>query len=310
MPIYENLKQFAGMTVTDYRRGRGLAAPQTTCYRVRLDWDARDDGDQLTEWLEALLDEPEVGQLRGLVIGAWDFDGDDASEIVDLLANSAGRLTALRALFLGDIIAEEQEMSWIEQSDISPLFPAFPKLEVLRVRGSDGLVVGELAHQELRELAFESGGLPGHVIDSVVRAQLPQLERLELWLGTSEYGYDGSIERLSPLLTEHRFPLLRYLGLKNSEQQDEIARAIAASPLMDQLSILDLSMGTLSDEGARALLAGGKLGQLKQLDIHHHYVSDAVLAQLSAAVPILDASERAVPDTDDGEDHRYVAVSE
>ena len=44
----------------------------------------------------------------------------------------ADRLPALEALFLGDITFEQQEISWIQQSDISPLFLAFPRLRVLR----------------------------------------------------------------------------------------------------------------------------------------------------------------------------------
>jgi hypothetical protein len=311
MTIDENLIEFDGKPVLDYAPDDGLSAAETTAYRVRIDWSAYDEGRQLSEVLASLLAEREVGRLRALVVGAWSFDSSRSSaDIVEMLVASANVLGNLQALFLGDIIVEEQEISWIKQSDISPLFLALPELRVLRVRGGDGLEVGTIRHDRLRELAFETGGLPGHVIQAVATATLPQLERLELWLGEENYGYDGTLDMLEPLLGGGRFPRLRYLGIKNSEHQDDIARMVAASPVLDQLEVLDLSMGTLTDAGAEALLASGKLRALRKLDIHHHYVSDEVVARLRQTVAQLDDSLVQKGDESDGEVYRYIAVSE
>lgn len=120
--------------------------------------------------------------------------------------------------------------SWIQQSDISPLFLTLPELRQLRVRGADGLEVGAISHDKLEHLAFESGGLPSRIVDAVVKAHLPELKHLELWLGEENYGYDGSVQQLDPIISGDCFPKLRYLGLKNSEEQDKIAKRVAKSP--------------------------------------------------------------------------------
>src|SRR5262245_23786562 len=161
MSIYENLTRFAGRPVADYDANEGLSDPTETAYRVRIDYDASEAGTQLTDVLARLLAEPKAPALKALVIGAWNFDSSlDSGSIVQMLARAGDRLAGLEHLFLGDIISEEQEISWIQQSDISPLFAALPRLRTLRVRGSDKLEVGAVRHEHLEELAFESGGLP------------------------------------------------------------------------------------------------------------------------------------------------------
>jgi hypothetical protein len=56
-------------------------------------------------------------------------------------------LTNLRAIFLGDITYEENEISWIEQSDVSPLLRAYPALEVSRVRGGNSLEFSKIKNR-------------------------------------------------------------------------------------------------------------------------------------------------------------------
>ena len=58
---------------------------------------------------------------------------------MEALINARGRLTGLRGLFLGDIPYEDCEISWINQTDLTPLFAAFPRLEHFRSRGGEGL---------------------------------------------------------------------------------------------------------------------------------------------------------------------------
>ena len=155
----------------------------------------------------------------GLVIGNWSGDDPDkdCKRIVDYLTKNAGRLPNLRAIYLGDIVQEENEISWIRQTDISPLLNAFPNLEMLRVRGGDGLSIKKPAHKRLRGLAIETGGLPKSVVQSVCKAKFPNLEYLELWLGTEEYGADFAVSDLQPILANKNFPKLKYLGLRNSD---------------------------------------------------------------------------------------------
>jgi hypothetical protein len=311
MTINENVTEFAGRRVEDFDAQVGLAAPERIAYRLRLDYDAWEGGTRVPDLLRCLLDDERAPALKALVIGAWDFESsNDPAPIVEMLAGAGPRLSALEALFFGDIVMEEQEISWIQQGDLSPLWAALPSLRVLRVRGSQGLAVGAIRHARLEELAFESGGLPRKIVEAVVAAELPNLRHLELWLGEGNYGYESSIDALGPLLRRDRFPHLRYLGLKDCEEQDAVARAIAASPLLERLEVLDLSMGTLGDEGAQALLGAPGLRRLQKLDIHHHYVSPALVSQLQGLVREVDASEAQESDKDGEEQDRYVAVAE
>jgi hypothetical protein len=213
-------------------------------------------------------------------------------------------------LFIGDITYEENELSWIEQTDISPLFAAFPNLEWLGVRGGNGLVLGAPRHEKLKGLVIETGGMPRAVFESVVRAQLPQLEHLELWLGDSNYGAEVGATDLKPLLNGDLFPNLKYLGLRNSEIQDEIAQALHGAPVLKKIRVLDLSLGVLTDKGAQALLDDAAITKLEKLDLHHHFCSDEMMEKLKALPCEVDVSEQEEGDEDEDVTYRYVAHGE
>lgn len=309
----ENLSEFAGKPVRDWDVKSGIRDARSTTYRLSLSYDEADDGGTLVDKLAAFLTDPAVGQVDALVIGAWNTadSGESSEPLVEALA-AAGRdrLVGLRHLFFGDITYEECEISWIVQSDLSPLLEAYPKLEHLTVRGSQGLSLGTPRHANLRELVIQTGGLPPAVVHEVGSADLPALEHLELWLGTPDYGGDATVEDLAPLLRGDPFPRLTYLGLKNSVIQDDIAAAVVLAPVLDRLDVLDLSMGTLGDAGAKALLASPAVRRLKKLDIHHHYVSPESVAALRGLGIEVNADDPQTPDEWGGELHRYVSVSE
>ncbi len=312
LPTYENATEFAGLPVVDFDPSEGVKDPGRVAYRLRIDWDEQEDGVRVADKLSAFLADPGAVATTALVIGNWGevHAGEEASPIVEALAAAAGKLPNLTALFIGDIVMEESEISWIQQSDLSPLVQAYPNLERLRVRGGNNLSLGRMRLGRLRSLIIETGGLPASVVHEVAEAELPELEHLELWLGTEDYGWDGSIDDVLPLLAAGRFPKLRYLGLRDSEISDEIAMALASSSILEQLEVLDLSLGTLSDEGAAALAASPGVAKLKRLDIHHNYVSDEQVAALRKLDIEFDASDPQEADDDGGEPHRYVAVSE
>ncbi len=181
------------------------------------------------------------------------------------LVKNKHRLPELVALFVGDIGQEENEISWIEQPDLSPLLAAFPKLELLRVKGAQGLSFDKPGHKTLRALGIESGGLGADVLRQLCRAKFPSLEHLELWLGIENYGGDCQVNDLQPILKGKLFPRLKYLGLRNSEIADEIAGVIVNAPVVRQIETLDLSLGTLTDEGAVALLDLPQNANLKRM---------------------------------------------
>jgi hypothetical protein len=308
MSIYEHITALAGEPVMDWRPR--TPDPGHTTYRISLSYE--DEGEQWTDRFASFLDTVATERITGLVVGAWEemFEDGASATIVEALVVARKRLPNLRALFFGDIISEECEISWIRQTDISPLFDAYPGLEYFCVRGAEGLQLGALHHRNLKSLIIQSGGLAAAVTRAAIGANLPALEHLELWLGTPEYGGTTTIADLQPLLSGTHLPGLRYLGLRDSEIADQIAVAIAQAAILERIRVLDLSLGTLGVVGAAALLASPLVARLEKLDIHHHYCSDELVARLQQLGIVVDASEPQEADQDDGTTWRYVAVGE
>jgi hypothetical protein len=311
MAIYEHATKFASQPVVDWDPAQ--SNPDATTYRISLSYDAAEQGEHWLDRFATFLDTVATNTVAGLVIGAWEdmFEADGASAaIVEALVVAHDRLPNLRAIFFGDIISEECEISWIQQTDISPLFAAYPNLEHFCVRGSSGLQLGALHHSNMKSLVIQSGGLDAGIVRAVVNAELPNLEHLELWLGTESYGANTTVADLEPLLSGARFPRLSYLGLRDSDIADQIAAALAQAPILERIHTLDLSLGTLGDEGAAALVANPAIAKLARLDIHHHYCSNEMVARLARLGIDVDTSGQEQPDKYDGEFHRYVAVGE
>jgi hypothetical protein len=315
--FYEHAETFAGHRVKDYDPEAGIKrsrAATPTAYRLTCEDDGGDLLDEFPELLDRFLNEPGAAGTTGLVVGIWDYEGMMRSGnrvVVEALAAARDRLPGLRALFLGDIIRDECEVSWIRQGDVSPLLAAFPRLEHFKVRGSGLLTFGALRHDHLRALVLESGGLPEGILAELYAAHLPRLEHLELWLGSPDYGGIPDPVALVPLLRGRAFPRLRHLGLRNSTIADLVAQAVAFAPVLRRLEVLDLALGALGDDGARALLASPAVRRLGKLDIHHHYVSPEVVKQLKGLGIEIDAGQAGEPHHfADGTEYRYIAASE
>ena len=260
------------------------------------------------------LETVQTQRIRALLLGAWDSDtsGEGVEEFQQALLEAADRFPALEALFISDVSQDLAEVSWIEQHDPADLIAAFPNLRVLGLRGTPDRRFEPLVHARIEELVFQSGGLPPEVVRAVGRSELPALTSLDLYLGTPQYRGGATAEDLEPILSGTAFPELRHLGLRDAENADELAAALAQAPVLARLESLDLSLGTLSDDGAAALLAGQPLTHLKRLDVHHHFLSEAMIDRLWQALPDadIDANERLEPREWGGEAHRYVAVAE
>lgn len=277
--------------------------------KLAIGYDEFEDGQRIETAIESLSASPEAASLSSLVIGDWGQAYENSSEeVVEALVKHSASFPALRKLFIGEMGYEECEISWITQSDLSPLLPAFPELQSLTIQGGNELSLSKLQHDKLEELIIITGGLGKAVLAQIAASELPNLRKLELYLGVEDYGFDGSLADLIPLIEPGKFPKLTYLGLKNSEIQDEIAIAVAAAPILDQLDTLDLSLGTLSDEGAEVLLASERIKGLKALNLSHHYMSDEMLARWKDSGLPADVSDRQT--TDDDEDWRYPSITE
>ncbi|WP_326701098.1 STM4015 family protein [Streptomyces sp. NBC_01754] len=315
----EHLHALLGLPAVDFQQETGGAARPAAgdaAWRIRVDPYDDDEGERTWEELfGAFLEAVDPGGVRALIIGQWGEAADqDSSYPIGLVVAAADRLTSLEAVFVGDLVMEESEISWIEQSDVTALLAAFPALTELGVRGGSGLVFPPVTHAALRTLTVESGGLPAEVVRGVVDSELPSLEHLELWLGVSAYGGDATLRDLAPLLSGTRFPGLHHLGLRNSELENEIAAAMASAPVAARLRSLDLSSGTLGDEGAAALLEGQPLTHLASLDLHHHFMTPPMERRVIGALEPhgvrVDVSERCEPWDGRGAAGRYTTVAE
>lgn len=307
MSDYGELETFGGFEVKQWQIGDPLGDPATTIHRLS----AKYDGDHnWAELLAAYLAQNGVEQVQGLVVGYWSTDilmeTDPVAEMLEPLVAAAAQLPKLRVLYVGDIAQHESEISWIENTEMAPILKVFPNLTHFGVSGGNNLRLSDLNQPQLKHLIVQAGGVSAELVRDVMTAKLPSLEHLELYLGTEEYGATSSADDLAPILDGKLFPKLTYLGLKNSDYEDQIAQMVANAPVLDGLDTLDLSMGVLTDEGAKPLLASEKVKALKKLDVSHNYFSEEVIAQLEALPIEVDASDNEEPD----DDWMFVALGE
>ncbi|GAA3121546.1 STM4015 family protein [Streptosporangium carneum] len=296
---------YAGLPVAGFRMLNGHGDPDPSHFAWPLhgsEMYEEADGPGFAAGLEKLLATVDGSQIQAIVVA-----GISARDAPAVLAANAHRLPRLRSLFLG-FIEPDYQISWIQQGDITPALEAFPRLERLDVRGSEGLRLHPVRHASLKVLRFETGGLPGEVVRALGQCDLPALEHLELWLGVAEYGGDATVNDLEGVLSGTGLPALRRLGLRDSEIQNEVAAAVAAAPVVARLEALSLAMGELADTGAEALLSGQPLTHLRHLDLHHHFLSEDMAKRIRRALPGVEI------DLSEPQAHlrtwRYVAVSE
>jgi len=313
MSLSQHLDAFDGKPVEDWDPEAGSFDPAIVVYRVRLEYEDAEEGKHWTDLFSTLAAQPGVEAMTGLVVGQWASyarDAEHSADVVHAIIAARDRLPALRAIFLGDILSEENEISWIEQTDMAPLLAAYPRLETLGVRCGSGLGFRVTGHAHLKSLTIQSGGLSGAVVQDVLSADLPALEHLELWLGDPNYGGDAEAEDFALLLDGTRFPKLRRLGLRDSFIADDLAAMLARSPILERIRVLDLSLGALTDAGAQALLDSPAVARLEKLDLHHHFCSDEMVMRLKRLGIDVDVSDPQSPDDWDRFEGRYVSVAE
>ena len=308
MGFYDSTIQFNGRRVVNYDAEQGIEDPQLA-YRFYTNYDNERD---VAELFQTFLKDPKASAIDTLVFGLMNIEGDrPPTKVIQILAEHQEQLKGLKAVFFGDIMQEECEVSWIENCDHSLMFQAFPNLQEYRVRGGNGLSFSNLNHGQLKKLIVETGGMDSEILDNLKASQLPQLEHLELWLGSENYGFEATADEVVGAIEQSNLPQLKYLGLRNSEIADDIAKRLEESPLLQGLEVLDLSMGNLSDEGAEALLDNPNIKNLSQLLLDYHYISEDVVEQLQdLGVNVSAEDPQEADDYGDGEIYRYIAVSE
>lgn len=279
------------------------------------DYDDYEEGgkDALTLAQEVLVDS-DLPDLDELVIGCWGESYDNSVQsLLDEFTAQAGKLQNIKSLFIGDMDYEECEVSWIEQGSYEQLLAALPGLERLTIKGSVGLSLGKIRHAALQEIEIICGGLPKNVLHELAESELPALTKLNLYLGVEDYGFDGDIEDVKVLLRSPLMRQLTYLGLGDSEIQDEVVAAVLAVLPLERLQVLDFSNGTLTDQGGQLLLdAQDKLKNLQKIDLTYHFLSDEMMERLkSTGLPfVLDDQQETETDEDDGYIYRFPMLTE
>ncbi|GAA0452585.1 hypothetical protein Ade02nite_00560 [Paractinoplanes deccanensis] len=306
MTIHHHLKTFAGLPVVEIDDATEPVDPASVAWRIDME-DFEASAEEFEAAFEQMMKLSGPSGPTALIVGEWGSAYDTPFPF-ELLIRNAGRLGGLRALFVGEMSSEQCEISWINQTDVTPFLQAFPALERFWVRGAQGLELTPIRHEGLRELVIQSGGLPATVARAVGACDFPRLTHLELWLGVDAYGGDARADDLAPILSGRAFPALTHLGLCNAEIVEELAAAVAAAPVVARLTRLDLSLGVFGDAGAESLLAGQPLTHLETLDLHHHFMSAEMAQRVVDELPgvAVDVSER----LDETRWGRYTVVSE
>lgn len=267
------------------------------------DYEDYEDGDKDAGTIaQEILNDPELKELKEIIIGCWGESYENSVQtILDELVANKEKVLHIESLYVGDMTYEECEVSWIEQGDYSKLIAALPNLKNLTIKGSNELSLKNLNHENLESLEIICGGLPKEVIQEIAISNLPKIKKLNLYLGIDDYGFNGDIEDIKKLLENPYFKNLKYLGLGNSEIQDEIVEVTLNSNIISNLEVLDFSNGTLSDKGAEIIINNiDKLKGLKLLNLSYNFITDEIMEKLKKMPIEINVDEQMENDDDYG----------
>lgn len=254
-----------------------------------------EDYENDVQLIDKIKKDKKLGTYKQLTIGCWSYDEGDCSELVDWMIENKACFQQLEGLFWGDIDSEEQEISWITQTDLEPLLDIMPNLKELKIKGTNDLELGIKARPNLTSLEIISGGMPDEVVDDIVKSDFPNLEKLVLYVGVNDYGYMDDLEIFRPLFSKAKFPKLKHLGLVNAEEQNSVVDMFLESDILPQLEVMEISNGILTDEGAQKLLDNvDKISHLKLIDMSYHFISEDMqrkLRKLPVKVDLSDVQE-------------------
>ncbi|EDM78539.1 WGR domain protein [Plesiocystis pacifica SIR-1] len=262
--------------------------------------------------LRALVKAPATRFLRNLSIGTT-YDNQDWFGRMDKNVQAicrSGKLEALTRLHVGDGSGYWDISSTIV-GKISDVLPIAPRLSSLYVRGND-IQFTQLVHEALETLTVETGGLSWSSARAIAKAELPNITSMTVYFGADNYGGNASVSDLTALWKNTKLPKLRHLGLCNSEFQGDIAKAIAGSKIIKQLTSLDLSMGTMVDAQSEVFTKKAKaFAHLERLDISDNFLSDERCEAIAKALPKVHVVRgQREADEYDGEIYTYVSVGE
>jgi len=280
--------------------------------KLDLSWGMYENGgttEQARVELVEILSHPSCRFLTELDIGP--VPGDDGCHfgwVSEVLAEL--RPQALDTVHLGD--TSDWDLSSTSTGSLAELAAACPRLRDLTLHGGE-VTIGDVDAPELRAVAIETGQLTEGDIRQICDAKWPKLESLEIWFGNRNYGASGTEKDVQPLFDKHaEVPHLRHLGLMNCPFVDLLIEPLAKSPLLAQLTSLDLSMGALSDAGVDVIVKyADAFRHLKPLNVDDNALTEVSGPKLRALGFAMGAEHDPDRADEDGEIYdRFVAVGE
>jgi hypothetical protein len=265
----------------------GAIAPQTFRWRhgfvdaIEFDY----AGDEPFAVLPVLAAEPAIRLVRRLAWAAVEIGGSgDMAPIFAELAGLAARFPRLveiavrEAANFGNPYIDGAVGLPIDLHDVTPLYAAFPKLEVLELDGDD-VELGDIALPSLRR--FKATKLALEDIRRIVAAQLPKLEELELGF---RYGrVDNIAAMFGPLLHRDFGPQLEALSIAppTIEALRWVMAELPSCPLARHVRRLAFRGVELGDDLLLPLIANaGAWKRLERLELRERPISAATLKQL------------------------------
>jgi hypothetical protein len=273
---------FANRKIIEFDPKIGIHDTVDIAYALRVSSGTYTDN---LEKLQILLQSPLINQVEALVFGTW---YTNCLDIVDLLLNAQDKLTNIKALFIGDVNRSKLHLAPVLYHNLSYILLAYPQLEILKFRCDNcykpyddllKITLDPVKHENLKALIIESNSIGNEFIYNFYQLELPTLEYLELWLGLDiydRYPLDDLIINFSTI-----FPKLKYLGLHKHHESDNLAFAIANSPIVENLVELDLSVGAMHDIDVEALFNCPAIRQLDTLDISHNYINYEMIEKMN-----------------------------
>ncbi len=261
---------------------------------------------ELGELYQKLRPLPVAQLIRDLRFAAFENDDGEPSwdSAVEAMVEHGVPATLRKLVFdRGDY----WDISWTYLNTLEPLYARVPDLEHLEIILGH-MNLGKIDLPNLRHFEVWTGGFDGDNMKSVIDANWPKLETLLLRFGGSEdYGGSCTVEDVLPLLSSTRIPNVRHLALANSPFIDSLIPHLAKSPLLKQITTLDLSLGEMTDEGINAIVASGDaFKHLTKIDVNRNYLTADAITALKGVVANVEAGRQEDPN----EDYRYCQIGE
>lgn len=234
---------------------------------------------------------------------AWSEPADGGPDkMLEYFIDNKKDYQRIKHFTFGNMDYELCEMSWIQQSDYGNFFKAFPKIKSFSVQGSMGLVLGKMDLPKLEILEVIGSGTTKETLTNIMQSNLPNLKKINIFLGDDEYGGDVTALDIKEFLANTNFTNLINLGICNAGKDlvAGILEAIIESKYAGQIKVLDISKSVSSDADAQYLLENiEKLSNIKYIDLYYNFFSSDTIKKLEACPIEINALGNEEPNKDE-----------